>query len=232
MIWKNPFNLGMEGVFSDCRQSGAMYWFLKGSVMKHPTLLFSSAILLCFCDAIAVAQTAPSTLVRPSSSPILQRQAPQVVNPRRSATVVPATFTSTAQRLSLNLTPLGTDWVQRNGLAFRAGTKTEAQIRQDASEQTGLLLQSFEQGQDADITTLVFIVMHVAAKDSRDDLRNQLVDVRRANQSRRETMSEMSEMESLNMQMAMDRMSKMMTALSNIMKKMSDTSASITNNIK
>jgi hypothetical protein len=209
-----------------------MYWFLKESVMKHQTLLASSAILICFYGAIAIAQTAPSTLVRPPSSPLLQKQAPQVVNPRRSATVVPATFTSTAQKLSLNLTPLGTDWVQRNGLAFRAGTKTEAQIREEASTQIGLLLRSFGQGQDGDLTALMFIVMHVAAKDSREDVRNQLVDVRRANQSRRELMSEMSETESLNMQMAMNRMSKFETLISNIMKSGSDTLGSITNNIK
>jgi hypothetical protein len=200
--------------------------------MKLQTLLFSSAILVCLCGAIAVAQTLPSTLVRPPSSPILQSQAPQVVNPRRSATVVPANFTSTAQKLSLNLTPLGTDWVLRNGLAFRAGTKTEAQIREDASAQTGLLLRSFGQGQDGDLTALMFIVMHVAAKDSRADVRNQLVGVGRANQSRRELVSEMSETESLNMQMAMDRMSTFETLISNIMKSGSDTLGSITNSLK
>ena len=47
-----------------------------------------------------------------------------------------------------------------------------------------------------------------------------------------DSMSEMGEMESLRLQMAMDRMSKLMSTLSNIMKKISDTSGSITNNIK
>jgi len=39
-------------------------------------------------------------------------------------------------------------------------------------------------------------------------------------------------MESLRLQMAMDRKSKMMATLSNLLKKMSDTSSSITQNIK
>jgi hypothetical protein len=39
-------------------------------------------------------------------------------------------------------------------------------------------------------------------------------------------------MESLRLQMAMDRMSKMMSTLSNLLKKISDTSQSITQNIK
>ena len=40
------------------------------------------------------------------------------------------------------------------------------------------------------------------------------------------------EMESLRLQMAMDRMSKMMSTLSNLLKKMSDTANQITQNMK
>lgn len=47
-----------------------------------------------------------------------------------------------------------------------------------------------------------------------------------------DAMSEMGEMESLRLQMAMDRSSKLMSTLSNMLKKMSDTSAGITRNIK
>jgi ATP-dependent Clp protease ATP-binding subunit ClpB len=47
-----------------------------------------------------------------------------------------------------------------------------------------------------------------------------------------DSMSEMGEMESLRLQMAMDRMSKLMSTLSNILKKIDDTSGSIANNIK
>lgn len=47
-----------------------------------------------------------------------------------------------------------------------------------------------------------------------------------------DSMSEMGEMESLRLQMAMDRMSKMMSTLSNLLKKMSDTASAITQNLK
>lgn len=47
-----------------------------------------------------------------------------------------------------------------------------------------------------------------------------------------DSMSEMGEMESLRLQMAMDRMSKMMSTLSNLLKKISDTSQQITQNLK
>jgi hypothetical protein len=47
-----------------------------------------------------------------------------------------------------------------------------------------------------------------------------------------DSMSEMGEMESLRLQMAMDRMSKMMSTLSNLLKKISDTQNAIVQNIK
>lgn len=47
-----------------------------------------------------------------------------------------------------------------------------------------------------------------------------------------DSLSEMSEMESLRLQMAMDRMSKMMSTLSNLLKKISETSSTIIQNLK
>ena len=47
-----------------------------------------------------------------------------------------------------------------------------------------------------------------------------------------DSMSEMGETESLRLQMAMDRLSKMMSTLSNILKKVSDTQQSIIQNLK
>jgi hypothetical protein len=47
-----------------------------------------------------------------------------------------------------------------------------------------------------------------------------------------DSMSEMGEMESLRLQMAMDRLSKMMSTLSNLLKKISDTQDAMVQNIK
>src|SRR5215510_7452253 len=47
-----------------------------------------------------------------------------------------------------------------------------------------------------------------------------------------DSLSEMGEMESLRLQMAMDRLSKMMSTLSNILRKESETSSTIVQNIK
>ena len=55
----------------------------------------------------------------------------------------------------------------------------------------------------------------------RDELKNKL-----------DSMSEMGEMESLRLQMAMDRLGKVMSTLSNILKKIGDTQSSIVANLK
>ena len=47
-----------------------------------------------------------------------------------------------------------------------------------------------------------------------------------------DSMSEMGETESLRLQMAMDRMSKMISTLSNLLKKMSDTADGVVQNLK
>ncbi len=47
-----------------------------------------------------------------------------------------------------------------------------------------------------------------------------------------DSMSEMGEMESLRLQMAMDRLSKMMATLSNVLKKINDTTQAIPQNLK
>jgi putative addiction module CopG family antidote len=47
-----------------------------------------------------------------------------------------------------------------------------------------------------------------------------------------DSLSELGEMESLRLQMAMDRLSKLMSALSNLLKKASETDAGVTQNIK
>ena len=47
-----------------------------------------------------------------------------------------------------------------------------------------------------------------------------------------DSLSEVGEMESLRLQMTMDRLSKMMSTLSNLLKKVSDTASEITQNLK
>jgi hypothetical protein len=105
--------------------------------------------------------------------------------------------------------------------------------------------------QGGDIESIAFIVMQQAAQDAQDDLKGIMKDVQDATGGQQESsthtqvetgverakqkldsMSEMGEMESLRLQMAMDRLSKLMETLSNLLKKTSETSQGIIQNMK
>lgn len=92
-----------------------------------------------------------------------------------------------------------------------------------------------------DIEALAFLVMMQAAKDAQSDLKNIMDGVKKTNQQKqsqraaqnqKDALSEMGEEDSLRLQMAMDRLSKMMATLSNIMKKLAQTQDSIIQNMK
>lgn len=70
---------------------------------------------------------------------------------------------------------------------------------------------------DRGVNTLSTIVL----SDAVDSLKKQL-----------DSMSELGEMQSLRLQMAMDRLSKLMSTLSNLLKKEGDTTQSIVDNLK
>lgn len=128
--------------------------------------------------------------------------------------------------------------------------------------------------QDADIESMLFLVMIQASKSAREDLKSIMEGVKEINKEKEafresankakaeevdfessfqlmavlcgksieqefdamqndlDSMSEMGEMESLRLQMAMDRLSKMMSTLSNLLKKISDTQSQIVQNLK
>jgi len=62
--------------------------------------------------------------------------------------------------------------------------------------------------------------------------KKQLTQVEKLSGQLEDDLSEMGELESLRLQMMMDRVSKMMTTLSNLLKKMQDTQEAITQNLK
>lgn len=72
------------------------------------------------------------------------------------------------------------------------------------------------------------IVLHAPDKASLRELEEAIA----AAKAELDSMSEMGEVESLRLQMAMDRMSKLMSTLSNVLKKISETANQITQNLK
>ncbi len=68
--------------------------------------------------------------------------------------------------------------------------------------------------------------------DSLTKAKNNIDNAKETAKNKLDSMSEMGEMESLRLQMAMDRLSKLMSTLSNLLKKASETASGITQNIK
>jgi hypothetical protein len=149
----------------------------------------------------------------------------------------------------------------RVGPETRAWIKEEA-ARQNASRvdyETGTtravrLNPNLRKLPDGNIEAITFLVLMEAATSAQDDLKGimarvkaindakaslrdsinkkNLADSRARAKRRLDSMSEMGEMESLRLQMAMDRLSKLMSTLSNLLKKASETATGITQNIK
>ncbi len=108
----------------------------------------------------------------------------------------------------------------------------------------------------ADIESLISFIMAQAARDAEADLKTLLAEIKETNRSKEElrkfleyrrakraggspekpagldSMSEMSDVQALRLQMYMDRRSKAMSAISNLLKKISDTQQSIVQNWK
>jgi hypothetical protein len=94
---------------------------------------------------------------------------------------------------------------------------------------------------NGDVEALAFMVMMQATKDAQSDLKNIMDGVQQTNQQKqaqrsaqnqKNSMSELGDEQSLRLQMEMDRLSKLMEALSNIEKKMAQTDDSIVKNLK
>jgi len=80
----------------------------------------------------------------------------------------------------------------------------------------------------AQVDLLTFCVLADLARQGKDEIEGNA----RGSRYKLDNLSEMGEMESLRLQMAMDRLSKLMSTLSNILKKISETSDGITRNMK
>jgi hypothetical protein len=152
------------------------------------------------------------------------------------------------------LTPAGRAWVPTVSQELRDGTIGIPALLAYAH---GSCAEAYSGCAHADIDALCFIIMMAAAQDAADDLKDMLADMKAASGRKArlrklhetmdkaaldaevakikndlDSMSEMGEIESLRLQMAMERASKMMSTLSDIMKKISDTAESIAPNLK
>jgi hypothetical protein len=101
--------------------------------------------------------------------------------------------------------------------AMRALAKEAAPSGLTAEQKKTYAAEMKKVAEDAEAADKVIVKLDAGLKDAKAKL---------------DSMSEMGEMESLRLQMAMDRLSKLMSTLSNLLKKTSDTAQSITQNLK
>lgn len=168
---------------------------------------------------------------------------------------LPAQAPATFAKLAPRLTPAGRAWVGQMSATIRSGKLQPDGVRALASQTCETMLTGCNGA--ADIDALIAIVLAQSTQDTADDLKDMLADMESINRQKEhlrafhekldkaaldaeidairnklDSKSELGETESLRLQMAMDRLSKLMSALSNILKKISDTNASIVRNVK
>ena len=158
-------------------------------------------------------------------------------------------------KLMPRLTPAGRDWIGQMSATLRSDEMQPDHVRDFSSQVCFQMLLGCADGRD--IAALAFIVLMQSMQDQADDLKDIMADVKaidaqkgllrklhatidkklldaEIDKIRRDidSQSELGESESLRLQMAMDRLAKMMQALSNLLKKIGDTDSSIIKNLK
>ncbi len=98
----------------------------------------------------------------------------------------------------------------------------EADEINECASSRAAMTASGPDGADMDSLLEILLAAHwISTQEAIDQLRDDI-----------DSMSEMGEMESLRLQMAMDRLSKMMSTLSNLLKKLADTQQQLVQNLK
>jgi septal ring factor EnvC (AmiA/AmiB activator) len=184
--------------------------------------MFTATLLLSMMLPQAVASqrvvAAPAMQVRPVPDEAVRKQA------RLSANLTPAVrakIAACAQSLTQRLRAMPTASV--------------AQMQGAAQTAT---MEVFPGLRGADLDTVVFLVMSETAQQQQADLQAQMSQMqqqmaqKQAQRDSTQGMNAMSEMQQMKLQSMMDRRSKLLEAMSNIMKATSDTADSITQNLK
>jgi len=174
--------------------------------------------------------------------------------------VIPDRATAVFQSRWSRLTPAGRTFVTSESYGLRAGTIDPAAVQGQAEQICGtafnpcgagdidalVLIVMMQAANDAEQDLQQIMAEVKAANSAKAQMRGQMqalhaaqaMSARQINteyqnlKDQLDSMSEMGETESLRLQMAMDRTSKFMQALSNIMKKIDQTDDSIIKNLK
>jgi len=146
-------------------------------------------------------------------------------------------------RLAANLSPSAKNKIQAAATQLAATTKqqpamTAAQLQ---SRARASVAQAFPNLRGMDIDAVVFLVMMQCTQDQQSELQQTMSTMQqntagkqavRSAQNSTAQLSDMSTMQQMRLQMIMDRRSKFLDALSNVMKSASDTQSAVIANLK
>ena len=151
---------------------------------------------------------------------------------------VPAETLGRINLIKARLTPQGKARIEAEAAAVRSGNKSPQQA------EAALRASNIDFGQ-MPIEDAVMMMFFLISEDARNDMRDMMADMdktRRGKDAMRDaigdekgamdSISDMSKLQQLRMQTYMDRRQKALETLSNLMKKASDTSSSIVQNMK
>jgi hypothetical protein len=170
--------------------------------------------LFAFTLCVSLALDAPVALADAKPKAGVASNAP-AARPRPRVPQFPADVKARGDRLWNAASPAVKAWSNQNAPGIAKGAGDPEALAHAAVQARWPNLRS------AATDALTFLVIYEAAKNLQADVKNKL-----------DSMSELGETESLRLQMAMDRLSKMMTTLSNLLKKISDTADGIVQNLK
>ncbi len=159
--------------------------------------------------AFSFALSALAAGVKPAAGPA------QKIFLTRRAAAFPAAVKQRGDKLWGSASPAVRSFVGQHATAIADGTADPEQASFAAVHGRWSALRP------AGLNTVAFLVLYRSAAALQTEV-----------QSKLDSKSEMGETESLRLQMAMDRLSKMMTTLSNLLKKLSDTEDGIVQNLK
>lgn len=147
-------------------------------------------------------------------------------------------------RLAASLSPSAKVKVQSVAASLESAIKQQPAITtaQLQSKARASVTQAFPSLRGMDIDAVVFVVLMECAQDQQADLQQAMnvaqqnvaakQGIRKAQQSSTTQSGEMSEMDSMRLQMLMDQRSKLLEAVSNVMKSASDTQTATIANLK
>jgi hypothetical protein len=171
---------------------------------KHSLTAFTLFVSFAIGAPVALAADTNASQAVTSKTP--------VVKARPKVPQFPANVKALGDRLSSTASPAVKSWASQHAHGIAKGTGEPETLARAAVQARWSHVHA------AGVSdTLTFMATYGAAKILQEDL---------------DSKSEMGETESLRLQMAMDRLSKMMETLSNLLKRTSDTAQTITQNLK